>query len=132
MEGVRMCKEPVKHEVALASHLAVSLVRSVVYLNLGTKLKSVVSVTLRPRQPFYALDKGLGTPHVRSGFFGEGNIYVRQDFRRCLSVRSDSAGVSFWEGPATGMAAAFRHSGTIQIEMCFERAERLSCVFLQK
>jgi hypothetical protein len=39
VEGVRMCKEPVKHEVALASHLAVSLVKSVVFLKFGYQME---------------------------------------------------------------------------------------------
>jgi hypothetical protein len=34
-----MCKEPVMHEVALASHLAVSLVKCVVFLTVGYQVE---------------------------------------------------------------------------------------------
>lgn len=92
MEGVRMCKEPVKHEVALASNLAVSLVKTLVFLKVGYQVEG----SSEPHPPVtstlvYPLDRGLGTPHVRSGFFGEENLFVRQDFRRPLGERFDSA-----------------------------------------
>jgi len=47
VEGVRMCKEPVKHEVTLSSHLAVRLVKSVVFLKFGYQ----VEVSSEPHAP---------------------------------------------------------------------------------
>ena len=111
-----MWKEPVKHEVAQASHLALSLVKSVLFLKVGYQVK-VSSECHAPTTStfFYPLDRGLGMPHVRSGFFGEETLFVRQDFRRCLSERFDSAWVRICDRPATGLAAALGHSGIIRI-----------------
>jgi len=65
---------------------------------------------------FNPLDRGLGTPHVRSEVFGEENLFVQQDFRWCFSVSSDRAWVRISERPATGLAAALRHTCTIHTD----------------
>ena len=91
----------------------------------------MVSITLRPRSTvFYPLDRRLGTPHVRSEFVGEENLFVRPDVR-ALSWRNVLIvhGAEFVRGQREDWPQCWDTLARFvltQLAMYLERLERLT------